>query len=415
MYLQFMVRSMISILIPYKPYTFFSLYTWTVEQIIFYRNRTVKLQFYFLIFCCLYSSIIIFISSQFGEHKRFESFILADMVLFTFEQQDNHLHNILISFFSVSIYLIKVLYLNVNIHLMPLLQLFLIESKDKTIILNKIKQNNKFLKPILPIYRGQKVMSYHRNVTHLITNSLEMFKSVAILQAIYYHWLFINLTIKYKKRLFGSLFGWCLYTFHWFNLLIFDISIFTFVEVCINTASIGLSFLVYISIRFYQNILILNQKCDNLRWKTVRIFIRNDLINFQNLFLLNQMFGPMLTIFILVNMPCNAFLMTRYIFKFDTFNIVTQVVGLAILGQQFLCLILFHLLAVNFSNRAHRSTKHLFRLMTYEWNCIRLVPNRLKVNLTISRLHTTNRYGVTYGKLSLITFQTFTRVNIIIF
>lgn len=229
---------------------------------------------------------------------------------------------------------------------------------------------------------------------------------------IHFHLIFIQLTYVYRERLFNSLIGWSWYSFHLFNLLILDITIIdSFIGMGIIIAGTGMSILFHVNNRIRLNISRI--ACLRIaRWSTISRFIREDIQNFRMIFLGNHMYGRILAVFILVNTPCNAYILIRVISQFDSLNNVTRIAGLTILAEQYTCIGLLHIFLAKSSLRVHRSPQPLFSLMVMERNRIRSISNRIRVDLTIARLHTNNRYGITYGKLSLITMQSFAKVNL---
>lgn len=228
------------------------------------------------------------------------------------------------------------------------------------------------------------------------------------------HYIFTELTIKHRKRLFDDkenpLNGWCLFIFHCINLLSMDIGIGTFVNVCLLTGCTFLSLLFFVNIRIKQNYAKLIQR-RTAYWSTLYLFIRNDLNNFRFIFILNNMYGRIFASFIFVNVPSNAYLLMRIIFKHETLNRVSFIVGCTLITQQYFTIGVLHLLAAKFSTRIHRPARNLLHLMANERNHVRQMSNRIRINLTFLRLHTKKCYGFTYGNITLITMRTFTKVR----
>lgn len=399
------IQSIISTIIPYKSKTYYVDYSQTIKEIIVERNRLKIWLKKVQIYCCFYIIIITLIRSRLDSSDRFYSYIFVDMIIFIFQQQDNHLHYIFILLVYMAIYLIQTSFLKIGSRFLPTLKLFTVEPNEDE------RFHNQFTKPIDQNYHGQDVLLYHRKISYWLLCILQIFVIIGNIVSIYYHWKFMLQTFEHCDRLFDfSLFGLGLYIFHWFNLLCLDVALYSFIDISVLATSTGLSYLHYLKIRINQNIKKLNELRSG-QWPTIRNFISNDLISFKMLFLLNRIYGRMLAVFILVNMPCNAYLMTRFIFKFESFSKIALIVGITVLLEQFEVIGLIHLLVAKLSNRLHRPPIRLFHFMANKRNHIRQTSNRIRVDLTIARLHTNNRYGVTYGRLSLITMQTFAKVS----
>ena len=388
-------------IIQFKSDSYFIKYCTTLEQIVLYQSRMAKWPIYFIICSYFHFIVISCIASQLDNGKRFEYFILADMLTFLFNQQDKHLNYMFIIYFAIAIIVIKYTFLDIDYQFVQLLQV--IFSKEE----KQNKQWNSY-KPIKPEYRGQKIYSYLQRISYWIIYIILILEIILILNFLNCHWIFLQLTLEYSDLLFhNSWKGWILYLVHWFNCLTTEISFYTFSETCYISTVLSITLLWYLKIRFTQNI---DQLIENHgKWWSIRSFIQNDLINFRMIFICNAMYGRILAIFIIIHMPCNAYLMTRIIFKFNLFNKTIFTAIIIIMFVQYLFMVVVHILAAKFSTRAHCTPKYLFHFMKND--TIRQTSNRIKINLTIARLHTTNRYGVTYGKIALITMQSFAKVS----
>ncbi|KAJ6221054.1 hypothetical protein RDWZM_006866 [Blomia tropicalis] len=402
-----LIRSTIAILIPYKSHTYYSDYYFTIEQIILYRNRLKIWKIKFLIWCCFITNFAIFMASQLEPIGQFWSFIFADIVAYVFEQADNHIHFILISLFSMTAYLIKSVYLNIDVAFLPLCRIFTLYSNEH--FLYNYEQQHEFHKPISRLYHGKDVIEHNHRIGYLLANFFQAFTLVGNILCLYSQYMFFKLTIYYYDQLFeSSMIGWFIYLFHWLIVISLDFTLSTFIQICYMAAFPGLTILHYVKMRLEQNAELISKR-QTYNSSKMMSFIRNDINNFRMIFLLNDMYGRMLAIFILVNIPCNAYVFIRLYFQFDMLNNVIRVIGVALAIQQYVCIALIHVLVAKFSSDAHGSCKKLFNLMATERNQIRHTSNRIRISLSIARLHTRRRYGFTYGKVSLISMQSFIR------
>lgn len=333
------INSSLLYLIPYRSRSFFNNYYTTLNQIIIRRNRSKIWQIYFLIFCSVCTSISVFISSQIKPLGQFFSFIFCDLITLIFEQNDNHLHFVLLSLFIMTIYLTQVTYLKVDRRLFPLIKPFVDEIKCDSSV-----YEFDFIKPINCYFRGRDVRQLNLNVSIFIANALQVFTFIADFLMFYNLWKFIQLTIVYYDQLFDNyLIGWFLYEYHWYNLLMWNISMFTLINSCLLSGTISLSILYNLYIRLHQNLALIGWSKQMIRWTTFRTFIRNDLHTFCMIFIFNRMYGRMLAIFILINTPTNAYLITRLVFMHESFNKITMIVCCTLVVAQNLCIGIIHL------------------------------------------------------------------------
>ncbi|KAJ6221053.1 hypothetical protein RDWZM_006865 [Blomia tropicalis] len=254
----------------------------------------------------------------------FWSYILVDLIAFLYAQQDRQLHNIGMLLSAMTFYFIRSTYLHVDVKFLNLLQIFRLDMKRKK------REYNQLIKPVSRYYHGKDVILYHKKVSHWISNGFQPLFYIFILHIVMNHYIFIELTIKYRKRLFDNvddpLNGWSLFLFHCINMAGVDIGITGFVTVCMLACCTFLSLLFFVYIRIKQNHSKLIKK-RTAHWSTLGSFIRNDLNNFRFIFIMNKMYGRMFAAFMLVNVPCNAYLIMRLIFKHHTANRISFIVG----------------------------------------------------------------------------------------
>ena len=135
---------------------------------------------------------------------------------------------------------------------------------------------------------------------------------------------------------------------------------------------------------------------------------------------INQIFGTFLAWFIVCNTPINALMIMALFYGMVDFA-QGYFVFIVIIAQ--MCgLFGLHWLAIVISKKVHRFSKGMINIYLnfYRYKIrqyrsiaesIQLVP-QLKMDSYIWKFHTFKRYGITYGKVRLVTFQTFSRVSI---
>lgn len=125
---------------------------------------------------------------------------------------------------------------------------------------------------------------------------------------------------------------------------------------------------------------------------------------------INKIFGKFLLMSLMINTPLNAYLIMSllnrpfniWIFSGITCGIIFQIIFIFIL----------HLNALNYSRKIHASSKLLHSISTRIKlnNCF--VKEKLDLSNYFVKIHTDTKYGITYGPMSLVTFKTFSRVNL---
>ncbi|KAH9398863.1 hypothetical protein TYRP_018676 [Tyrophagus putrescentiae] len=184
-----------------------------------------------------------------------------------------------------------------------------------------------------------------------------------------------------------------------------------------SNAIIGVSVLTALKailIRFQQNerLAVAIAQFDPLQSSNRSVFAqftRNDIQNFEILFTLNRTFGRLFLNYFLVNVPISAYVLV--ILLFGPTDLVVKLFLAAFVTQQIVVIFMTHFAFAMLSNRAHRASGHLLSLMANQQDH-RIGFFRCRFTLffqTIVRLHTTKKYGISYGAIMLITMTSFTR------
>ena len=114
----------------------------------------------------------------------------------------------------------------------------------------------------------------------------------------------------------------------------------------------------------------------------------------------NAFFGPILLVYLALNMPCSSYLIMEIVFGF--IQGVMLFVTLGMIGQALLGSLGTHLYAAFISNYVHKSGKLLLSFMgrqNHLNDTDKRVPVMLKIKLSshISRLVVRRKYGINYG------------------
>ena len=69
-----------------------------------------------------------------------------------------------------------------------------------------------------------------------------------------------------------------------------------------------------------------------------------------------------------------------------------------------------HIIAVGYPQRIHRSAKLLIKIYIRTKFIKSTLKEQIRLARSIDMLHTRNRFGISYGKLQLITMASFVKV-----
>ena len=142
----------------------------------------------------------------------------------------------------------------------------------------------------------------------------------------------------------------------------------------------------------------------------------------------NRMFSDLFLAFVLVNVPANCVLMVLLLTR-KGLNLPVQFFMVAFILMQWTCNFAMHLQAVRINRQFHAPSKRVLRLMATD--CLLGVAGtvagtvvggaggsrlrlKLKLNHYIAAFHvpSTKRYGLMYGKISLISLMSFAEVHV---
>lgn len=149
-----------------------------------------------------------------------------------------------------------------------------------------------------------------------------------------------------------------------------------------------------------------NEKFSSLKFYSIRQIDKQLLQLIKNT---DQTYGMMMSIFLLINYPTNAYLIMIFFIK--KISIMNKIIFITIIIYQFSFIFLFHLIATRYAYHIHRPVKYIIIDYFSQSPISLLLNNRLKISLWIEKFHTKKFYGITYGGIEVITLKTFFKVK----
>lgn len=142
-------------------------------------------------------------------------------------------------------------------------------------------------------------------------------------------------------------------------------------------------------------------------WALLR-YAQENVITLRYLGYENRFYGPMLTIFMLTNLPISGLL---FVTAFGNIGRIQAVVAIAVGINQLFVIEIIHLLATRFSSKVHTS----YREVLSRYLKVKQMPLRCRTHLVwnIQAFLTKNKYGINYtfgGSLGLISLLAFSKV-----
>ncbi|OTF73063.1 hypothetical protein BLA29_006311 [Euroglyphus maynei] len=123
-------------------------------------------------------------------------------------------------------------------------------------------------------------------------------------------------------------------------------------------------------------------------------------------------YGMMMFLFFLVNYPTNAYMIMIFIIKRMT--MLNNIIFIMIIAYQLSFILMFHLIATQYARQIHHPVKFVINqvveLSSLSLSLLISRNSRLKLLFWIENFHTKNLYGITYGRIEVITLKTFCKV-----
>ena len=151
-------------------------------------------------------------------------------------------------------------------------------------------------------------------------------------------------------------------------------------------------------------------------------FIRRHTETLLLIFAFDRYLGPELLSFLLCQVPVNTYLLTRLLL--GQFNSQAGIVFLNFIVMQYVCSLFFHLLSGFYCTKIHQHSKAL-----YSWSALQLTrkpgataafakPKQktlIRVHLYLGKFAVSERYGLTYNGVELMSFSSFFKVRTSLF
>lgn len=387
-----------SILNPYKSVDTYATYINTVYKIVDDPKNSKLKQIQFLTAFVLYYAFLncLFYILPLSSTTRI---IICDTV--HLKLQGDHLYFIYATFSLMVAYFYFTIYISPNLKV----NRYLFEAlfiKNKNLICIPFR----FIKT----YRNVTINEIMINIAWTITNGLNLFQ---ILLYFILTFIVINILRNTLKnfRLFVSFLGLTVFLpIHFFHLLNYLSFWFAYAHVLIHTASIALILFTYILIKLKQHYFSLKS---TLSMQYQQLFdhqtnFRDSVNIYQMIFSVNELFSSIFLVFLLINMPINAFFLISLAFKKASPIFKVGAIGIAL--QQALCILMMHLFIAHLNSYIERGGQMLICFTGKNINCS--FKCKLLIWLHSMRLYSEKPYGITYGKFALVTMKTYLQVKL---
>lgn len=133
----------------------------------------------------------------------------------------------------------------------------------------------------------------------------------------------------------------------------------------------------------------------------------------QQMLWVSEVQGKIMLILVVVHTPINAFLLMSLITGRIGLN--AYPIAIPMMGGQLMALLLFHYVTTRYSHKIHAHSKPLIALyVRHGTRGQRGCRMQYRMSEYIERFHCTNRYGITYGGVALISLSSFGK-NIVLY
>ena len=144
-------------------------------------------------------------------------------------------------------------------------------------------------------------------------------------------------------------------------------------------------------------------------WNYILQFIAYGINTFRFTFIINSLIGRFLLAFLIFHIPISAHVIVMLALGMSP-NTRTTVILFAFLIHGFLCSIIIHFVIAKLSGKINTSSKKLHNLMVANAYRVGNFRARIKLGLTIARINTKRRFGITYSPFGLVSMASFTKV-----
>ena len=193
-----------------------------------------------------------------------------------------------------------------------------------------------------------------------------------------------------------------------FNYLLFQIHVYIFAHCFIM---IGLLLLIYVLVLIVK-LNQLNEYIDSKAFPLPKLlcFMKLHTQAVLEIIVINGKFSTILFLYLLSSVPSNLVNVGSLILVNVQNRQLLPFFGQ--LAQQFLHIILFHLICSSLTTKIHQNSKRLIHFKTnYKFKSFH---SEWKLMLYIEKFHTKKRYGLSYHNLGLISMHSFLKVSLLL-
>lgn len=400
-----MIRRLVSLLVrtvtPYKSLSFYEQYFTTFERLHLHRDREsigniLTIQFILLYFgCCHFLFFLLQPSSV-----RLLRILLVDFVWSLHLPVSFNLMTVFQA--GMTMYFYYVVYLDgipqsINNHMKNIL----FRSSDSSFELS-FKLHCKVVDNEI-----QRIAWKAVNANQLFIFLIDLLSLFALIGIIN---LFVEEVTNWNYGPWGLFLILASFIIYLSHALLLAVNVLFFAHILILLASYSVSILAYLYLRVQVTLgslrFLLNRHFTWTKMHSVEVDLGATL---QIVFAADALFGKLVLVFLLVNIPCSALLLMILLTHFGHIQRIVLVGMLVLISEEYLATFVYHLAGARFSTAFHRCGPLLLRLSAHQHFKVGNFRARLRQSLLISRLHTQRQYGFTYAQLALITMVTFTK------
>ncbi|KAI2807034.1 hypothetical protein BLOT_008996 [Blomia tropicalis] len=182
-----------------------------------------------------------------------------------------------------------------------------------------MRNNSRITYAVSRQYRGKTIEDYFRNIAVAIINIPQPFLVIMDLFMLFYTVVVFNKSHLFLKYFYSDpLWTIGMFAIQTFHVVINDYTWILFVQLQFALGAFSISTLTFIYIRAEQNLEILksmdkrnmSKKQQHQCEININRFISNDLVTFKLLFILDRSYSQLCFVYMLSNMPINAYLLT---------------------------------------------------------------------------------------------------------
>src|SRR5699024_2626879 len=149
-------------------------------------------------------------------------------------------------------------------------------------------------------------------------------------------------------------------------------------------------------------------KYSNFPEKNLNLFLYHNNQYLQTIADISRIYGYAFLVYILVSCPTNTTLITMLAFR--KMSIVLHLGILVVVWNQLLFIFVVHIFAAVLSEKIHKPAKPLISFFVHSSRNLNF-RTKIKLHFYIEQFHSKKLYGLTYGNISVVSFQSFGKVS----